>query len=197
MSVAAIIVDTDGVTPLSSGGSLPVRLKSARTIRGVYSYAITDLAGNAGNPYTYLTLFNPAASGVIVALKKFDYNAYAVAAATTKVSARLSRISAHSAGTLVTSSTGYAKHKTSYSDGLAEVRFTNVTVTQVADIKPFSPPVVITAVGAYGAPELDLNPRDEDEEVILAEGQGVSIYQAGVGNVNSTYNLRWLWEEYT
>lgn len=166
------------------------------TSLGVYSYCITDTACNAAGAYVYLTLFNPAASGRLIAVRRADYNSYAVAAALTKISIRISRISAHSLGSLAAANT-YGAHDTNDGAASAVIRYGGVTVTQVADIKSISPPICITAAGTYPATEVDFNPRDDEEDIILREGEGVCFYQAAAQDADGTLNLRWMWEEYT
>ena len=167
----------------------------ARTISGVYSYAITDQAGQTG-AYVFLSLINPVASGKLIAIRKLDYQAYGVAASITKISKRMSRISSVSGGVDV-SGTAIAKHDTTFSNALATLKITNPTVGQVADIKSFPPAIIITAAGTYPSPEVDFNPRSDDDDIILREGQGISIYQTAAGTANETMNFRVSWMEYT
>ncbi len=166
-----------------------------RTITGMYSYTIVDQVGQAGN-YTFVTLINGGTTGKKIAIRKVDYQAYAVAITIAKVSKRFSLISSSSVGSLI-GAAAIAKHKSSYSNSYAVVRTTNPTVVQVADIKAFAPAIVITAAGAVPCPEIDLNPKEEIDEIELLSGEGVCIYQVGTGTANETMNVRIIWAEYT
>jgi hypothetical protein len=171
-------------------------LASTRTHVGIYSYALVDQAGQASQPYYFLSLFNPNLSGRKCAIKKVDYNAYAVAATIAKSSIILGRTTAASGGS--DQSAGIAKHSGATAP-VGVIRTSNPSITLGGGtFKAFPPPVLVTAAGACPSPELDLNPRDELEEVILLENEGIVLYQTAVsGDVDETFNLRISWQEYT
>lgn len=200
--VSGASVDKWTIDPTSKAGRVTLYdaagnalLGAARVITGVYSFSLNDVAGATGTANNYLSLLNPAGSGIQIALLRADYNAYAVAATIAKSSMRLSRISAATVGT---TSTAYTKHKGTMASALGIIRTGNPTVTLVADIKGFPPPVCITAVGCMSSPEIDLNPRDEREQFHFAEGEGCCFNHAVVAqNANSTFNIRLMWMEFT
>lgn len=187
----ATLYDTQG----NPNPTVPVALKTARTVSGVYAYCMTDVAGVTAASNVFMSLFNPIGSGKLFAVKRLEMQSYTIAVTGVKSSKRFSRVSAASGGTLASS---VESHDTNYPTQKAEVRISNPSVSQVADIKAFAPAIEISAAsGAYPAPEIEFNPRDEFEEIILREGQGISIYQTVAGNVNETMNINIVWMEYT
>lgn len=168
---------------------------SRGTVLGVYSAAQVDLAGQTGATYNFMCLFNPVGSGRTFAVRKADYNAYAVAITITKNSIRLTNVTGYTSGGADVSNT-IQKHDPSYGASVAKIYITNPTLSLGQVFKAFPPPVTITAAGGVTSPEIDYNPAKEFVEIVLPPGTGLVLNQAVAGTVNQNFNLRFVWYEY-
>ncbi|MGH8693547.1 MAG: hypothetical protein ACREVM_04875 [Burkholderiales bacterium] len=173
----------------------PVAEVSRRSvITGVYSYMGFDAPGVAA-ANRFFSLFNPAGSGRTVIAIRLVLRSYAVAVTTAKNSMRICSITAASAGTLQAAATIF-KHKSSYANNAAELRTANPTVTVGTDFNGWAPPVIITAAGGYAPGEGGAwIPRFEEEEIQLAEGEGIALRMAGAGDVDMTFDFGLTWME--
>ena len=159
-------------------------------------YVITSLVtGNTGNPYYYVSFFNPASSSKTVVVKRFWLGIDAVGAAV-YIPFIFQRVSTATAGTLIASS-DIPKKNTGSGNSNVEIRTAGPTVTltggsysRLADVQ--SPGAAGTAV----APQLNGQKEywfQNEENLILRPGEGVVLYQgaAGSANLRTKINLEW------
>lgn len=176
---------------LIAGTAYPVRISTARTVVGVYSHTLVEQAGVAAANNFY-SVFNPAASGRIVAIKFLYYIAYAVAITISKVSKRVYRTSAASGGTLIPAADIF-KHDPAFVNPTTEIRTGNPAATLSPATAQaghaFPPVVVITAVGGPFQPSFERGVPRENEEIILPAGSGIVIRQTAAGDVDETMNI--------
>lgn len=165
-----------------------------RSLTGRYSYALVDVPSVAG-ANRFLTLFNPSGSGKVVKVTGWHFGAYSIAVNIAKISMRLSRISAHSVGTLVNNTTGVFMYDTNYGFSTSQLRIANPTVTQVNDGFSFNPPSTITAVGQSQSNESIYTAVRLEDEIVLNEEQGICFYISGTSDVDATFNISIQWLE--
>lgn len=187
-----------GTNPLTAGAiDEPARSSSALPVRdvdenwsGVYSFSLVDQAGVAA-ANNFLCLFNLAGSNDTIVVLSAWVSSYSVAAAITKNSIRMTRVSTCTVGTLQ-GAAAVNKYIVGYPNATSEVRTGNPTVTAAAEVIAWPPNMVITAAGTTAAGLWDWTPTERME---LRPGEGVVFRQTIAGDVDQTYNIRIAWAE--
>lgn len=159
---------------------------------------ISPVAGVASNPYTYGTLFNPAASGKRAIIKHISIRTDAIGAAAF-LPLQVRRITAASSGTQITAANMVMKNASSTSS-VMEVRRSGVTTTYAGGsdsklIGLYTP----NAVGSAVAPSTNTYFEyyfENDEDIVLAPGEGIGVYtDTANGNTNHLVDIILQWEE--
>lgn len=154
---------------------------------GVYSHVIADAPGTvAAN--TYLSVFNPAASGKLhIALSLVTAN-YSVNSVTGSVSMLANRTSAASAGTLVAANT-VTKFAAAMPDTSAEVRIGNPTTTTLG-----LPLIAIPPAFGTGAQSPTTSGGPSGASFVMAPGQGIQ-FAVSTGDVDQRWDILYIWAE--
>lgn len=160
------------------------------SIRGSYVFSIGNVAGVAA-ANNYISLFNPAASGRVIAFGGAFISSVAGGGTSITNAMQGFRITAASAGTLQASS-AVAKFSTSSPNPSAEVRIGNPTVTLGAQVFN-SPPVISSTVGSTAVHQVAVPPAAGP--FILTENEGV-VLRTAAGDVDQVWNLSIVWVEF-
>jgi hypothetical protein len=153
--------------------------------------------GNAGAvDYKYHTFFNPAVSGktAVVSRLNLDVDCGAAGVYTNQIYIR--RVSAASAGTLVTSATAaIPKRHSGAATSVIEARHTTVTATLSGTVS--SSLGEVTPCGAVNQPHghLELIYGNGNENLILQPGEGIAVTSDAAGNANNLIRLSAVWSE--
>lgn len=138
----------------------------------------------------FLSVFNPAASGVTVVGLGAVVGAYANAATTSTNSMVVSRITAASAGTLIAAAS-IPRYDTTLSNPTTEVRTGNPTVTTSGlPLIGFTPPIAAGA-GVSGI----ASPAITGASFVMHPGQGL-LFATAAGDVNQRWNIQFTWAEF-
>lgn len=164
-----------------------------RTISAKLMISTPVMTGVATNPYYWFTLWNPSASGILVALKRLWLLTWAAAAAV-YIPMEFNRLSgtAPSSGTQI--STYVKKDTTLDGNGAAVVRHTGVTIGTLGAQFNAILSAGAAAQNPYIGGNLEWQPGDE---LILREGEGVSVRQNGAGDVDQRHVVIAEWDEFT
>lgn len=159
--------------------------------QGEYLLSIGPVTGSITSGYTYISFFNPSASGKTVVVKRLairnDTNGAGAYQATT-----IRRINSASGGTQITAA-NIPKKNSSSTDSIAEVRYASPTVGLLgtADSRIFhtiGPGAVAQIIGhreiLFG-----------DEKLILKPGEGFAFYQEAAGTAAQLIKLLVEWDE--
>lgn len=181
---------------------------SPRTRTGYYradSGLLSMLAAAQTSPAGLLWFFNPTTSTVAVAIKtvSLQYGSAAAAAAATRILAERFTSTTAPTGAALTP----ARRVRTAVAGLtadaapqATIRTANtgLTVANVEALRSWLIPTVMTAAGMYGG-QFMWDPGTEDDELILAPGEGVQFRQADAGVTSDPrrVTITHLWEEFT
>lgn len=160
-------------------------------ITGVYVFSAASLAGTvAAN--TFLTLYNPVASGKTVTFSAAFISTVAGAAASTTAPMRGYRISAAPTGGTVQGAATIAKFNNTSPNTVAEVRLGNPTVT-LGPALWNTPPAVTTGAGGGQFVHIVDTPAGSPP-FILAQGEGIAI-NCNAGDTDQVWNLTIVWAE--
>lgn len=177
-----VLVEWDEVTnPPSAGDGF------------LFAFPRVEVAATAN--YVYNSFFNPASSGKTAVVRRIWFGTETCdAAAVYTNNIVIKRISAASAGTAITAS-NVPKKNTSSSNSVMDFRRTGVTVTQVggteARIGHITP--CGTTAQSQGWSQLDFN--ENDEQLILQQGEGIALISEGVGDIDQIVRMIIEWDE--
>lgn len=160
-------------------------------LTGVYVFSAAGLPGVAA-ANTFLTLFNPAASGKTVTFSAAFISTVAGAAASTTAPMRGYRIAAAPTGGTVQAAATIAKFNSASANTVAEVRLGNPTVTLGAALWN-TPPAVTTGAGGGQFVHVVDTPEGSPP-FILAQGEGIAI-NCSAGDTDQVWNLTIVWAE--
>jgi len=166
-----------------------------RNISGIYTFKLSDVVGSTTASTRWLSLFNAIGSGKLFAILRITYSAYATANTNTKNSQHVSLITSATGGTLQ-STTTIGKHDSTYPNSVSNIRTGNPTVTLGAGMFSY-PPIVFTGDVVSSTGEFDWEPKNEFEEIILREGEGITFHQIVAGDVDQNFNFGITWLEFT
>lgn len=185
--------------------------QSERTRLGVYRAvpaAMTITAAADAATVGRWWLINPVGSTTAVAVKRVAFTSQHNTALATPTGPRITLERVTFTGTATGASVTPSKRVRTAIGGLtadatpvASVRTasTGLTLTAGEVHKAFFPVVALTAVGAAPPAVDDYDPAIEDEELILAAGEGLVCRQADAATTSDT--RRWsnviMWEEFT
>ncbi len=176
------------VTSVTIQEPLDVTIVPDVSLIGLYTFSVHDLPGVLA-PNTYVSIFNPLASGRNVQLTSTTVSAYVTAGGnTTKASLLLTRTTAASGGVLQAVS-AINKGRTSFPNPVAEIRTGNPTVTLGAEIVAFPPPI--------GTDTATINDRIvavNGGAIVLVPGEG-AVYRMTAGDTDENFNIAFTWSE--
>lgn len=188
-----------------------VVVTSARTRTGMYRVATgahvvlaTAHAATAG----FWWLINPVGSGVAVALKRVAFMSQHGSVLATPTSPRITLERVTLTGTATGASITPSRRVRTAVAGLPadatpvgslRTASTGLTLTAGEAFRQFFPVAALTAVAAVPPGEDDHAPDMEDEETILAAGEGIVCRQADAGTTGDTrrFVTNLAWEEFT
>lgn len=176
--------------------------------QAILATAHTALATTAGTGFLFLT--NPVGSSVGVAVKRLQLSFGATAGTTMPTSPRIVVTKFQFTGTISTTGLTVSKRVTTTVAGQTAdaanvakltIAITGQTTTATQPIRAWLVPCsILTTSGilVYG-PTLDWNPDTEDDEVILAAGEGIAVQQLDNGTASDVRKvaLSAVWEEFT
>lgn len=152
-----------------------------------------EVAATAG--YVYNSFFNPSGSGKAAVVKRVWMGSETCDnAAVYTNNIVVKRISAASAGTLVSATSIPKKHSGS-NTSVMQVRHTGVTVTQVGGTNARL--LHVTPCGAAGQQSgwYEYNTRPEDEQIILQPGEGLALISETTGDIDQLNRMIIEWQE--
>lgn len=153
-------------------------------------YRFTMTASGVVAANNFLTITNPAASGLKFVLLGLRVRCNAVGAVSAMPPMILSRASAVSGGSLVTNSTGVAHFRTAGPESAAEVRTGNPTATAGQPVLSASS---IESTGAGTAAASDFSDIADDDFELL-EGESV-LFRTASGDVDQRWLIGISWKE--
>ncbi|MCF7843397.1 hypothetical protein K9M47_00690 [Candidatus Gracilibacteria bacterium] len=170
---------------------------SAPAAAGEYLIDIGPVNGSTATSYNYATFLNPTGSGKAAVIKRLSIRVDTINTAS-YIPMQLRRLTAASGGTLIAAA-NIPKKNTSTSNSVMQIRRTGVAATYVGgtDSKLMS---VITPAetaardsGNVGYYEINF---ENNEKVILKEGEGIGLYHdTSAGDVDLRVKLLVEWEE--
>lgn len=163
------------------------------TKRYTYLYTISDVPGVAG-PWNFLSVFNPAGSGVTHIALSVLVASYADGGTSATQSMTGWRTTAHSGGSLVSPPT-VSRHQTNFEDPVSEVRVSGpVTVPAVGVIPVVSafPPVIASGQGASNT----ISTTPPGVTFIVLPGEGLAFGTVS-GDTNQFWSITYVWQEIT
>ena len=170
---------------------------SAPSSQGEYLLDIGPVNGSTATSYNYITFLNPSTSTVTTIVKRVSVRVDTIAAAV-YIPMQLRRISAASAGTLITPANIPKKH-TGTTNSQMQIRRTGVTATYsgTTDSKLLAvqtPGAVSSSIaGDTGYKEYIF---ENDEYIILQPGEGVGFYHdTAAGDADLRVKVLFEWEE--
>ncbi len=170
-------------------------LTSTPAAENEYMLAIqrVEVAATAG--YAYNTFFNPSGSGRTALVKRIWFGTETCdTAAVYTNNIQLRRISAMSAGTVITAD-NIPKKNSSSPNSVMDVRHTNVTVTQVggADARLG----LVTPCGAAGEETgwARYDFHTNDEPLVLQPNEGIALISETAGDIDQIVRMFVEWEE--
>ena len=163
--------------------------------QGEFLFAFPRVEVAATANYVYNSFFNPAASGKTAIVKRIWFGTETCdGAARYTNNIIIKRISASSGGTAITASNIPKKH-TGSANSVMDFRRTGVTVTQVggtnARIGHVTP--CGTTAQPTGWQKLEFN--ENDEKLILQQGEGIALISEAVGDVDQFARMIIEWGE--
>jgi len=170
---------------------------SAPSSDGEYVINIGPVNGSTSSGYVYGSFFNPGSSGATAVVKRVSVRIDTQAAAN-HIAMSLRRITAASAGTQITAANIPKKH-TSTANSVMDIRRTGVTTTlagstdsRITSVHTPNAVASTTASGTLGYKEFVFN---DDERIILQQGEGFALYQEAAGDADYRVKLLVEWEE--
>jgi len=174
-------------------GGQPVSTYSVSnpSLTGTYVFSIANAAGVAG-ANTFITLYNPVASGKTISFSSAFISSVAGGAASTTAPMRGYRFSGAPTGGTVQGAATIAKFNNAVANTVGEVRTGNPTVTLGPALWNTPPPVTSGAGGGQFVHIVD-TPAGAPP-FVLAQGEGIAI-NCSSGDVDQVWNLTIVWTE--
>ncbi len=161
----------------------------------LFAFPRVEVAATAG--YTYNSFFNPVSSGKTAVVKRIWFGSETCdGAAVYTNNIILQRTSSASGGTAIAAS-DIPKKNTSSSNSVMEFRRTGVTVStttaggldaRIGNVTPCG-----TTAQATGWQEMNFH--EDDEKLILQQGEGIALISETAGNANQLVRMIVEWEE--
>ena len=178
-----------------------------RNITGQYKFAIPavaiPIAVQTGTTTGLMFLINPLASTVNIAIDRLSFkHNFSTTLAVDLIAPIINLNRITFTGTLSAATTTPAKRKTTdaAAQGLLAVASTGLTVTNVAAIFSFigmTMDLVTGGAGHWQAQTDEINPNDEDGELVLAPGEGVVVWSTlAVTTANRKILINGAWIEF-
>jgi hypothetical protein len=177
---------------------------SARVASGVYlahtGVHVVQAAATNGTSTGFWWLYNPVGSAVLVALRSVNLSSQIGSALLTATSPRLLLQAFTFTGTPAGTNIAPRKALSSYATATASIRTTQVTsvVTLTQSVLAWLTYANETAVGGNAPSGLTYAPK-EDEQPVLAAGEGLVLYQPDAGTTSDTrrFVTNVAWAEFT
>lgn len=177
-----VLVEWDEVTNAPAAGN-----------EFLFAFPRVEIAATAN--YVYNSFFNPGSSGKTAVVRRIWFGTETCdAAAVYTNNIVIKRISAASAGTAITASTVPKKH-TGSADSVMDFRRTGVTVTQVGGTEARIGHVTPCGTTAQAHGWKQLNFDENDEELILQQGEGIALISETAGDADQIVRMIIEWEE--
>lgn len=157
-----------------------------------YVHSLSDSVGVAGSAHTYMSVLNPAGSGVLAAALLFDSQNYAIGAASVAVSLEIYRITAHSVGTLIAAS-AVNRFDTLHPNPACTVRVGNPTITTAGTLLRGVAPVITAGLGG-NAPFVTQPPGGTS--FLFHPGEGIA-FRTSDGDTDHRWNMTYIWAEFS
>lgn len=161
----------------------------------LFAFPRVEVAATAG--YVYNSFFNPSASGKTAVVKRIWFGSETCdGAAVYTNNIVLQRTSSASGGTAITAS-DVPKKNTSSSNSVMEFRRTGVTVstTTAGGIDARIGNVTPCGTTAHATGWQEINFHEDDEKLILQQGEGIALISETAGNANQLVRMIIEWEE--
>jgi len=188
MAENRVIVESGSITVTGTVNTVP----AAPAGMNFYTSSFSSLAGQTANPYNFLSLFNPLASGKTIVVYATFVIPWASGAAGTFNSMETFRTTAASGGTL-TSGASINKFATSQPNSVAEVRTANPAITVSGLTLGGIPPVISSAGSGTGG--LGNITAPTGASFVLVSGEGICLRQVVAGDADQLWNLGLIWAE--
>jgi hypothetical protein len=176
---------------------------SARLSSGIYLGTVAgtvQASAQNGTSTGFWWLYNTIGSGLSVALRSINVATQSASALVTVTSPRLLLQAFTFTGTAAGTNVAPRKADTSFAAAAASLRSTQVTsvVTLTEQVCAWLPYANQTAVNGNPPSGSTWAPK-EDEQVVLAAGQGLVLYQPDAGTASDTrvVSTSLAWSEYT
>jgi hypothetical protein len=180
---------------------------SERNITGQYKFVIPaqaiPTAAHTATTTGFVYLINPLSSTINIAVDRVSFKQNFSTTLAVDLIAPLIHVSRISfTGTLSAAATTPAKRKTAdaAAQGLIATAMTGLTVTNVANVYGIvgqTMDLVTGGGGHWSAQSDEWNPEDEDDELILAPGEGVVIWSTlAVTTANRKLLVNGAWFEF-
>ena len=181
----------------STKGGVEHAFTAVNSLEREYVLDIGPVTASTSANYVYTSIFNPSGSGKNMSIKHIAIRAEtASSTASNYVNLTVRRISAASVGTQITA-VNIPKKNTSTSNSIAEIRYNGPTVTfaGTVDSRILGQPLS-GAVGSYNS-QRDVFFGDNDEKIILQQGEGIAVYQEAAGLMATKVRVLVEWDEST
>lgn len=155
----------------------------------VYQYAVVKESGVSGSAHEFLSVFNPAGSGVVMLALGLVVESYSLAATTSDEPLRLFRTSATSGGTLITAAT-ITRFDPLHDAPKCVTRVSGPAVTKTGLELLGVGPVVSVGTGSSGstfAPPPGVGAK-------IYPGTGITFGTLG-GDTDQRWNIQFTWGE--
>ena len=180
---------------------------SERSVTGQYKFVIPaqaiPTAAHTATTTGFFYLINPLASTIKIAVDRISFKHNFSTTLAVDLIAPLIHVSRISfTGTLSAATTTPAKRATAdaAAQGLISIAMTGLTVTNVANVYGLIGQTMDLVTGGAGhwiAQSDEWNPQDEDDELILAAGEGIVIWSTlAVTTANRKLMINGAWFEY-
>lgn len=157
-----------------------------------YLHTLVDTPGVAGSANTYMSVFNPAGSGVVAGALLFDALTYSLGAAAVGESLEIFRISAASGGTLIAAADTH-RFNTLHPNPACQVRVDNPTITTVGTpLRGISPSLT---TGTGGNTPFSTQPPS-GTSFLFQPGEGLA-FRTSDADADTRWNLTYLWAEFS